>query len=396
MNTKNKNNIIVEGKEFPVLHTYEYHAHRALYSEDVTRRWISNTTFLETEDNSDTFGRDTVSSSYTSVRRVDGKAMGTEDDVLDFIKKEVSVENVLAFINNEAKASEIEFLAIQHNISSSEVKEAFLKACRDEAEKIYSEKTEWESISPYGGEDVGHIYSVEEYAYQEFEGNSLGFSDRDFEEYFGISVDELYPEDEEPDYDYGPIAPDINYSLSLCFDKQEDRCELVLTRLKNDEDKINASIYEGYVGDSDGNGMLTLLGGSISELFEKIKEYVVKAKNGSLGSKHICYCKGFFEDLSSEEKQEVNRSCKKLHKRYWKLNDLNLDCENIKHIRFFRRYGLYMCRAYHEINEEPFYFHLTDRFEFITKGQARKRLQKIFPNAKVELEVIPITGGICW
>ena len=140
MNTKNKNNIIVEGKEFPVLHTYEYHAHRALYSEDVTRRWISNTTFLETEDNSDTFGRDTVSSSYTSVRRVDGKAMGTEDDILDFIKKEVSVENVLAFINNEAKASEIEFLAIQHNISSSEIKEAFLKACRDEAEKIYSEK----------------------------------------------------------------------------------------------------------------------------------------------------------------------------------------------------------------------------------------------------------------
>lgn len=64
-------------------------------------------------------------------------------------------------------------------------------------------------------------------------------------------------------------------------------------------------------------------------------------------------------------------------------------------VSFFRHNGLYMCKAYVSNSNEEWRFWLTDRETFLTKGQARKLLQEKFPNATVEIIVIPRSTPSC-
>lgn len=79
---------------------------------------------------------------------------------------------------------------------------------------------------------------------------------------------------------------------------------------------------------------------------------------------------------------------------YKYLNEIS---ENLKtkvdKVLFFRHQGLYMCHAYRG-EQKLFDFYLTERDEFLTKGQARKRLKELFPDAKIELFVVPRSNGI--
>lgn len=68
----------------------------------------------------------------------------------------------------------------------------------------------------------------------------------------------------------------------------------------------------------------------------------------------------------------------------------NIDKTKAIEVTFFRHQGLYMCHAYFsDFDPNPIAFYLTERNEHITKGQARKRLQELFPNAKILREVVP-------
>lgn len=73
---------------------------------------------------------------------------------------------------------------------------------------------------------------------------------------------------------------------------------------------------------------------------------------------------------------------------YFKLEECPVSKKEIEIVAFFRHKGLYMCHAYYKDRTKRFNFYLTEKNEFLTKGQARKRLQKLFPNAVIQKFVV--------
>lgn len=81
---------------------------------------------------------------------------------------------------------------------------------------------------------------------------------------------------------------------------------------------------------------------------------------------------------------------------YSKLEECPVSRKEIELISFFRHKGLYMCHAYYKDHTERFNFYLTEKNEFLTKGQARKRLQELFPNAIIKKFVAPRNSRSCY
>lgn len=81
---------------------------------------------------------------------------------------------------------------------------------------------------------------------------------------------------------------------------------------------------------------------------------------------------------------------------YFKLENLPIPRKEIQFVTFFRHKGLYMCHAYYKNHTQQFDFYLTERNESLTKGQARKRLQELFPNAIIERIVVPRNSRSCY
>lgn len=81
---------------------------------------------------------------------------------------------------------------------------------------------------------------------------------------------------------------------------------------------------------------------------------------------------------------------------YFKLEDCPVPRKEIELVAFFRHKRLYMCHAYYKDHTQQFSFHLTERDEFLTKGQARKRLQELFPNAIIKKFVVPRNSRSCY
>lgn len=73
---------------------------------------------------------------------------------------------------------------------------------------------------------------------------------------------------------------------------------------------------------------------------------------------------------------------------YKYLNEISQDKKDeVRLVRFFRHKGLYMCHTF-GINHKNFNFYLTERDEFLTKGQAKERLRELFPEAKIEFFIV--------
>lgn len=81
---------------------------------------------------------------------------------------------------------------------------------------------------------------------------------------------------------------------------------------------------------------------------------------------------------------------------YFKLENLLIPRKEIELVALFRHKELYMCHAYYKDHTERFNFYLTEKNEFLTKGQARKRLQELFPNAIIKKFVVPRNSRSCY
>lgn len=82
--------------------------------------------------------------------------------------------------------------------------------------------------------------------------------------------------------------------------------------------------------------------------------------------------------------------------RYSELYECPVKREEVLMIEFFRHHGLYMCHAYYKNYTERFDFYLTEKYEHLTKGQARKRLQELFPKAEIKKIIIPRNSRSCY
>lgn len=156
---------------------YKYDVKRLYYSKTLYHMWIMPHLYVEYYNASDTFGSSTSTSSYKSLCRIDGEYLDDvtdESKILEFIDYIPTKDVVIQFLNGRnVHPDEFPYLYKSYKdiVGGEAIRYAFMKRCEREGSMIYRELVDWESISPYGGEDIGHISPKNSYIKQQFENN---------------------------------------------------------------------------------------------------------------------------------------------------------------------------------------------------------------------------------